>query len=63
MDASALGLAPNCRGYVTAQPDVIVRYTNPVGWLRFYVSAPGGYRAGELVRGTLFVTELSSNRP
>ncbi len=105
LDASSLGLAPNCRGYVTAQPDVIVRYANPAGWVRFYVRAPGdttlvindarghwwcsddeggdrnpmidlsgppggqydvwvgSYRAGELIRGTLFVTELPGNRP
>lgn len=105
MDASTLGLAPNCRGFVTAQPDVIVRYSNPRSWLRFYVRAPGdttlvindgagrwhcsddeggslnpmidltgpaagqydiwvgSYRAGENIRATLHVTELSGNRP
>jgi hypothetical protein len=105
LDASTLGLAPNCRGFVTAQPDVIVRYQNPRSWLRFYVRAPGdttlvindaqgrwhcsddeggnlnpmidlsgppggqydiwvgSYRAGENIRATLFVTELSGNRP
>lgn len=41
MDARTLGLAPNCRGFVTAQPDVIVRYTNPSSFLRFYVRAAG----------------------
>ncbi len=105
MDASRMGLAPNCRGFVTAQPDVIVRYTNPRSWLRFYVRAAGdttlvindangrwycsddeggglnpmvditgpgagqydiwvgSYRAGENIRGTLFATELTGNRP
>ena len=41
MDARSLGLAPNCRGFVTSQPDVIVRYTNPASFLRFYVRAAG----------------------
>ncbi len=105
MDARTLGLAPNCRGFVTAQPDVIVQYQGPASWVRFFVRAagdttlvindaqgrwhcsddeggslnpmidlqgpPGGqydiwvgsYRAGENIRGTLFVTELSGNRP
>lgn len=105
LDASTLGLAPNCRGFVTAQPDLIVRYQSPRSWLRFFVRAPGdttlvindaqgrwhcsddeggslnpmidltsppggqydiwvgSYRAGENVRGTVFVTELSGNRP
>ena len=105
IDASGLGLAPNCRGYVTAQPDVIVRYENPASFLRFFVRAPGdttlvindgaghwwcsddeggslnpmidmtrpargqydvwigSYRSGETIRGTLYVTELSGNRP
>lgn len=105
LDASTLGLAPNCRGFVTAQPDVIVRYSNPASFLRFYVRAPGdttlvindgaghwhcsddeggglnpmidlarpaagqydiwvgSYRAGENIRTTLHVTELTGNRP
>lgn len=105
MDASTLGLAANCRGFVTAQPDVIVRYSRPASWVRFCVRAPGdttlvindaaghwwcsddeggnlnpmidlsrppggqydvwvgSYRAGEAIAGTLFVTELSGNRP
>jgi hypothetical protein len=105
LDASSMGLAPNCRGYVTSQPDVIVRYASPASWVRFYVRAPGdttlvindgagrwwcsddeggslnpmidisrppagqydiwvgSYRSGELIRGNLFVTELSGNRP
>lgn len=41
IDASSLGLAPNCRGYVTAQPDVIVNYTNARSWVRFFVRAGG----------------------
>lgn len=105
MDASRMGLAPNCRGFVTAQPDVIVNYLNARSWVRFYVRAAGdttlvindgsgrwwcsddeggglnpmiditsppsgqydiwvgSYRAGENIRGTLFVTELTGNRP
>ncbi|MFN7701371.1 MAG: hypothetical protein ACK5U8_25995 [Deltaproteobacteria bacterium] len=105
IDASSAGLAANCRGYVTAQPDVIVRYQNPRSWIRFFVRAqgdttlvindaqgrwhcsddeggglnpmiditqPGGgqydvwigsYRASEQIRGQLFVTELTGNRP
>lgn len=105
MDASRLGLAPNCRGFVTAQPDAIVHYQGPASWVRFYVRAagdttlvindaagrwhcsddeggslnpmidisgpPGGqydiwvgsYRAGQNINGTLFVTELTGNRP
>lgn len=41
LDASAMSLAPGCRGFVTAQPDVIVRYSNPASFLRFFVRAPG----------------------
>lgn len=105
LDARTLGLAPNCRGFVTAQPDLIVRYQNPASFLRFYVRAAGdttlvindgaghwhcsddeggglnpmidlarpaagqydiwvgSYRAGENVNSTLFVTELTGNRP
>jgi hypothetical protein len=105
LDASRMGLAPNCRGFVTAQPDAIIRYSNPASFLRFYVRAAGdttlvvndpsgrwhcsddeggglnpmidftrpgagqydvwvgSYRAAENIRGQLFVTELSGNRP
>jgi hypothetical protein len=105
IDASTLGVAGNCRGYVTAQPDVIVRYNNPRSFLRFFVRGQGdttlvindgaghwwcdddsgggtnpmvdinnppsgqydvwigSYRSGENIRGTLGVTEMSSNRP
>lgn len=41
LDASRMGLAPNCRGFVTAQPDVILRYANPRSFLRLYVRAQG----------------------
>lgn len=41
LDASSLGIGPGCRGWVTSQPDVIVRYDNPASWVRFYVRAPG----------------------
>lgn len=41
LDASTLGLAPGCRGWVTAQPDVIVRYANASSFLRFFVRAAG----------------------
>lgn len=41
IDASTLSLAPGCRGYVTAQPDVIVRYQSPAQFLRFFNRASG----------------------
>ncbi|UJR86497.1 hypothetical protein [Sandaracinus amylolyticus] len=41
LDASRMGLAPNCRGFVTAQPDLILRYANPASFLRLYVRAQG----------------------
>lgn len=103
INASSMGMG--CRGYVTAQPDVIVRYTRPASWVRFFVraggdttlvindaagrwwcsdddggypnpmvdiSSPSGgqydiwvgsYRAGETIGATLYVTEISANRP
>jgi serine protease Do len=39
--AASLGLAPNCRGYVTAQPDVIVHYSGPARWVRFFFRGAG----------------------
>ena len=41
LDASTQGLAPGCRGFVTRQPDFIVRYDNPASFLRFYAMAQG----------------------
>lgn len=41
IDASRLGLAPGCRGFVTRQPDYIVDYTRAAGFVRFYFVAGG----------------------
>ena len=41
IDASSLSLAPGCRGFVTAQPDFIVDYTNAASFVRFYNVAGG----------------------
>lgn len=41
IDVSALGLAPGCRGYVTQQPDAIIHYIAPAGWVRFFVRGAG----------------------
>jgi len=41
IDASRLGLGPTCRGFVTRQPDFIVRLTGATSNLRLYVTAPG----------------------
>lgn len=41
LDVSAMGLGPGCRGYATARPDAILRYSNPAGFLRFFVRAGG----------------------
>ena len=38
---AASSVSPSCRGYVTAQPDVIVRYSGPASWVRFFVRAGG----------------------
>jgi hypothetical protein len=38
--AAGLGLGPGCTGYVTAQPDIIVRWSGGGSLLRFYVRAP-----------------------
>ncbi|MFO0628625.1 MAG: hypothetical protein U0325_23830 [Polyangiales bacterium] len=42
LNARALGLGPGCVGWVTAQPDVIVRLTGPSANLRFYALAADG---------------------
>ena len=39
IDARTLGLGSTCSGWVSAQPDVIVRYANPGAFLRFFVRA------------------------
>jgi hypothetical protein len=41
IDASTLGLGPNCRGFVTRQPDYIVDYDAPASFLRFYFVGQG----------------------
>lgn len=41
LDASTMGLSAGCRGFVTNQPDVIVRYNSPASFLRFFVRAQG----------------------
>lgn len=42
LNARALGLGPGCVGWVTAQPDVIVRLTGPSANLRLYAVAADG---------------------
>lgn len=39
LDARAMGLGPGCVGWVTAQPDVVVRLSGPSVNLRFYAVA------------------------
>ena len=41
LDASTMGLAPGCRGYVTRQPDFIVDYANAASFLRFFATSTG----------------------
>lgn len=41
IDVSPFSLAPGCRGYVTAQPDLIFRYNNPRSWLRIFFRGQG----------------------
>ena len=49
VDINSLSLTPsnsgNCRGFTTAQPDYIVRVSNPGQLLRFYVNAPATRRS------------------
>lgn len=43
LNARAMGLGPGCVGWVTAQPDLIVRLTGPSANLRVYaIAADGG---------------------
>ncbi len=42
LNARAMGLGPGCVGWVTAQPDLIVRLTGPSANLRFYAVAADG---------------------
>lgn len=41
LDASRMGLAPGCRGFVTRQPDFILDYENAANFLRLYATAQG----------------------
>ncbi len=41
LNASAMGLGSGCTGYVTRQPDIIVNYTSPARFLRFYFQGQG----------------------
>lgn len=41
LDASTLGLAPGCRGFVTRQPDFILDYRNAASFLRLYAVGAG----------------------
>lgn len=41
IDVSRAGLAPGCRGFVTAQPDYILDYANAANFVRFYFVAGG----------------------
>lgn len=102
LNVANMNLGSGCTGFATQQPDVIVNYTNPAGFLRFYFQGSGdtalainaangrwfcnddtaglnpqvdirnptagqydvwvtSYRAGENIRGTLFITEMNSN--
>lgn len=41
MDAGAMSLGPNCRGFVTARPDYILDYDSPANFLRMYFTGGG----------------------
>lgn len=41
LSVSGMGLAAGCTGYATAQPDVIINYTNAQSFLRFYFQGSG----------------------
>lgn len=41
LDASSVGLPAGCRGHVTRQPDLIIRYHGARSWVRFFVRASG----------------------
>lgn len=42
IDAATLGLGAGCNGWLTQQPDIIVRLSGPSQMLRFYVTSNGG---------------------
>ena len=105
IDTSSIGIGAGCRGFVTRNPDQIIRLTGTSANLRLYVTAPGdttllindaagrwhcnddsyggtnptldienagpgqydvwvgSYRAGEMIRGVLHITELAANHP
>lgn len=42
LDVPSMNLGPDCRGFVTAEPDVIIRYTDPARFLRFFVRSTAG---------------------
>ncbi len=41
LDVSGMGLGAGCTGFATANPDVIINYSNPAGFLRFYFQGQG----------------------
>ena len=41
LNAGSMGLGNGCTGYVTAQPDLIVNYSSPASFLRFYFQGQG----------------------
>lgn len=41
IDASTLGLAPGCTGYVSGEPDFILNYNAPSNFLRIYFQGAG----------------------
>ena len=41
LDASRMGMASGCRGYVTRQPDFILHYRDAASFLRFYATSGG----------------------
>lgn len=42
LDVRAMGLGPECRGFATDRPDLIVRYSEPGEHLAFYARALAG---------------------
>ena len=41
LDVSGMGLGAGCTGFATAQPDVIINYSNAASFLRFYFQGQG----------------------
>ncbi len=39
IDVSRMSLSPGCRGYVTAQPDYILNYSQAASFVRFYFTS------------------------